>query len=247
MSRDYFRSFILACIVGALLVACSILASGCAMTRRVLFGKAAMSTAGGGATATLPGGMTAGASAPGAPATPTTQNLSRQITREYVFPGQADPFQVRAAPVGATNQMLAQQQPAAPTPPPSPMLYRETTLEQAAASVGVAQVDKSAEITARISSMMPVQIFGALLVLGALAMFHPIVKIAIGGGKQVQMIAGGAGVLCIFGPQVLAGNERLLLICAGVGVLAAWLLSRLSYKEAQGDTLKASISTLPGA
>lgn len=216
-----------------LIIVCAIslmIATGCQLRPRL--------ARGGGASAQLPGGLSAGTAAPDSPATPTSQNITRNIVREYAPPAAAAAPTLAPAAPNAVQPGHVQDKATVPPPPAPPALVREHIVETAAANVGVAQVDRSGEIFASISAMRPVQILGAVLVVGALAMFHPVVRLTIGAGKQMQAIAGGAGVLCLFGPQVLAGNETLVIIVAGVGVLGAYLLSRLSYKEAIADTIK---------
>jgi hypothetical protein len=190
---------------------------------------------GGGTSAVLPGGLSAQAAAPDAPATPSQQAVYRQISRTY-----APPAGVAPAPLPSPSHTAAAPAPGivqdhAPAPPPLPSILSEVITEHAAGRSGVTQADTSADTSARIASMRPVQFFGFALVLGALALFHPVARLAVGGGKQIQAIAGAAGAVCIFGPQLLAGNESLLIWGGLAAVLGAWIITRMSRHEAMAD------------
>lgn len=214
----------------ALLLFCiGALFSGCNLARHT--------ARGGGVAATIPG-MSASASAPDSPATPTSQAVSRRIVREYAPPPLPYPNQAPFAPaMGATTQAAPDSPPASPTVPARADLIKETITEEARAESGAAQVDQGAKVAASIGAMAQVQYFGAACALGALALFHPAARLAVGGGKQMQMAAGIAAAACLFGPQIVAGHEGLLIVCACVFLAAIWGLSRLSYKEGQSDIL----------
>jgi hypothetical protein len=227
LSRSW--SILAALVLGALLIG---YLTGCA---GVSWRKPAQ---GGGTAATLPGGLSAQAAAPDSPATPTQQAVYRHVSRTY-----APPAAVQAAPLPSPSHKAAAPAPGivqdiAPAPPPLPSLLTEEITEHAAGKSGVAQADTSADTAARIASMRPVQVFGFALVLGALALFHPVARLAVGGGKQIQAIAGAAGVLCIFGPQLMAGNEPLLIWGGLAAVLGAWIITRMSRHEALADAAK---------
>lgn len=101
--------------------------------------------------------------------------------------------------------------------------------------IGPAQKDTSREITAKLASFRPVQFVGIALLLAAGAMLHPLVRTAIGGGKEIQMAAAGIGVALIFGPSIFVGNEKILLISGLAALLIAYGLSRLGYYKGKHD------------
>jgi len=94
------------------------------------------------------------------------------------------------------------------------------TSERSSATIGAAQKDTAREIAAKLSSARPVQVVGVILILAALAMFHPAVA-AITASRTFQMATGAVGLFLIFAPFVVVGNEKLLLL-AGIGVPAGW-------------------------
>jgi hypothetical protein len=101
--------------------------------------------------------------------------------------------------------------------------------------IGAAQKDTSREISAKLASFQPVQYVGIALLLVAAAMFHPAVRIAISGGKEVQMATAAIGLTLIFGPTLFVGNEKIILF-AGIGSLfVIYALSRLSYYKGRAD------------
>lgn len=101
--------------------------------------------------------------------------------------------------------------------------------------IGAAQKDASREISAKLASFQPVQYVGIALLLFAAAMFHPAVRIAISGGKEVQMATAAIGLTLVFGPILFVGNERIILF-AGIGSLfVIYALSRLSYYKGKAD------------
>jgi hypothetical protein len=101
--------------------------------------------------------------------------------------------------------------------------------------IGAAQKDTSREISAKLASFQPVQYVGIALLLVAAAMFHPAVRVAISGGKEVQMATAAIGLTLIFGPTLFVGNERIILF-AGIGSLfVIYALSRLSYYKGRAD------------
>jgi len=101
--------------------------------------------------------------------------------------------------------------------------------------IGAAQKDDSREITAKLASFKPVQYVGIALLLAAAAMFHPLVRGAIGGGKEIQMATAGIGVALIFGPSLFVGNERLILLGGIAVLLVTYGLSRLAYYKGKND------------
>ena len=161
------------------------------------------------------------------PSTPTTQSVERTTTRRYVQPAQPSTYTPRpATPV--------------PTAQPDPMLVEETTREIATATVGASHQDTSRDTAARLTSFRPVQFAGIGFLLFAAALFHPVARAAVGGGKSVQMALAVGGLVLIFGPTLFVGREPLvlLLVCCAIGVW--WLHSRATYHEAKADAAAAS-------
>ena len=190
--------------------------------------------AGGGTGATL-GGLMAPTSAtlkqPQNPETASTQVIKRTESRTY---GKAP--SPRRAPQSYAPSVLPQVE-----ANPAPEVITETVTEEVTSTVGASQKDTSREIAAKMASMRPVQMFGVLLLVVAAAMFHPIVKGFVGAGKDMQMWVAVAGLVCVFGPQLLAGNERMLLIGAMLGLAGLYLSTRLSYKNGLLDANKNGI------
>ena len=160
------------------------------------------------------------------PGTPTTQSVERTTTRRYVPPAQL----MAAAPISPTASPTAT--------PPAPLLLEETTHEKAVATVGAAQADTSRETSAKLASFRPVQFAGVGFLLFAAALFHPVLRAAVGGGKSVQMALAVGGVVLIFAPAILVGRETVVLVLVCVGLGAWWLNSRASYHEARADAAK---------
>lgn len=115
---------------------------------------------------------------------------------------------------------------------------REIVEQGVKQDLGGTYEDVGRAITAKLGALKWVQYVGIALMLGAASMFHPIVRVAVGGGKQMQMAIGVIGLGLVFGPVLLVGNEKLLFIVGGLALAFLYLFSRLSYKEAQADSLK---------
>ena len=117
----------------------------------------------------------------------------------------------------------------------APQVLTSNIKENTSTVLGAAHKDEGREIAAKLSAMRPVQFAGIAALLAAAAMFHPIVRTAVGGGKSVQMAVGGVGLLLIFGPSLFVGQEKLILVGGVIFACAAWGLSRLGYKEGHAD------------
>lgn len=112
-------------------------------------------------------------------------------------------------------------------------------VEDVQASSGA--IDVSVATTkAKLESYAYVQYAGIVCLLAAAAMFHPLVRAAVGGGKSTQMAVAGVGVVLIFGPSLVVGHETALLLgCAGF-LFYHYTTSRLSYKEGHVDANNAA-------
>lgn len=102
--------------------------------------------------------------------------------------------------------------------------------------IGAAQKDTSREISAKLASFKPVQYVGIILLVAAAAMFHPVVRAAVSGGKETQMATAAVGLTLVFGPSMFVGNERLILILGVGGLFAVYALSRLGYYKGKADS-----------
>ena len=199
--------------------------SGCQMVPALKPGRAAATLS----TPTTPAAVSV--QTPENPGTPTTQSVERTTTRRF-------------AP--AATPTAAHAQAAAPlSTPASPMvaqtatpLLEETTYEKAIATVGAAQADTSRETSARLASFKPVQLAGVGFLLFAAALFHPVLRKTVGGGKSVQVALAVGGVVLIFGPTLFVGRENLVLLLIAVAVAGWWLNSRASYHEGLVDSTK---------
>lgn len=101
--------------------------------------------------------------------------------------------------------------------------------------VGGSWQDTAREIAAKLGSFNKIQAFGVFFLLGAIAMFHPIVRKAVGAGKEIQMATAAVGVALIFGPALFVGNEKTILIVGVLGLLGWYGISRLSYYKGRVD------------
>lgn len=93
--------------------------------------------------------------------------------------------------------------------------------------IGAAQKDTARELAAKLSSMRPVQVLGALLVLASLAMFHPAVATVVA-SKTVQWVCGGVGLMLLFAPVVvvdMAPMIQAVLVFGGIAVVVVWFLA----------------------
>lgn len=163
------------------------------------------------------------------PGTASSQAVERQETRQTVVPVPVVKVTETPQPDGTVVRVTEQF---------APQILTSTSKEQTKSEIGAAQKDTSREVSAKLAAMRPVQFAGIAALALAVAMFHPVVRIALGGGKTLQMYVAAAGLLLIFGPSVVVGNENLLLIGTLVLGGAVWGLSRLSHKEGQLDALR---------
>lgn len=208
---------LIGCMLLGILAACA----GCHIVPALKPGRAAANLS----TPTVPAGVSV--QTPENPSTPTAQSVERTTTRRYASPAQPSTDTPRpATPV--------------PTAQPEPILVEETTREIATATVGASHQDTSRDTAARLTSFRPVQFAGIGFLLFAAALFHPVARAAVGGGKSVQMALAVGGLVLIFGPTLFVGRESLvlLLVCCAIGVW--WLHSRATYHEAKADAATAA-------
>lgn len=191
--------------------------SGCQMVPALKPGRAAATLS----TPTTPAAVSV--QTPENPGTPTTQSVERTTTRRFAPAATPTAAPAQAAPMVAQTA----------TP-----LLEETTYEKAIATVGAAQADTSRETSARLASFKPVQLAGVGFLLFAAALFHPVLRKTVGGGKSVQVALAIGGIVLIFGPTLFVGRENLVLLLIAVAVAGWWLNSRASYHEGRADSIK---------
>ena len=173
------------------------------------------------------------------PSTSSEQNLTAEKEVETTFPVESQVVTETVKPDGG-KVIVTETFPAG--------TVRKEKLKQAAVQkLGAAQKDTTGEIIAKMSALKWLQYVGVVLLLGAAAMFHPVVRVAVGAGKSMQVAVGAAGLICMFGPALVVGNELLIggLVLVGLGFW--WFQSRLAFKEGAHDTLKASLSAPPNS
>ncbi|HVY70800.1 MAG TPA: hypothetical protein VHH73_12790 [Verrucomicrobiae bacterium] len=151
---------------------------------------------------------------------------SREVTEELELPIAAG-SKVQQRGAEGTDLIVTMAEPAT---------LKRRHIERAGQSIGAAQKDAAREISARLASMRPVQFAGIVLVLAALAMFHPAVRL-VTASTTLQMVTGVTGMVLIFAPMVVAGHERMLLF-AGLALVAVWFfVHRHGRLQGMVDTL----------
>lgn len=177
--------------------------------------------------ATIPsftGGLpTATLTQPENPAATSGQSASYERTTETSTPVESSTKTETTFPDGRKVTVIETR--------PAGTVVRESVKQGVTQEISGSWKDTAREIAAKMGAYRGVQILGVILLLAAVSMFHPVVRTVVGGGKSTQMAVAAAGVLLIFGPSLVVGNEKLLLV-AVVGFLAwHYLSSRLAYKE----------------
>lgn len=111
-------------------------------------------------------------------------------------------------------------------------------------NLGSSWRDTAREMGAALASFQVVQYVGiAVLLLGAAAFFHPVLRTLIG-GKDTAMAIGACGAAMIFGPYLFVQYSKwffLALIAAG----CYWLIARFKYQHGQLDALSAPKPNTP--
>lgn len=171
------------------------------------------------------------------PNTPSNQESSFSRTVEKIYPTETTVKTVTKSKDGSVTEVTEVI--------PAGTKLIESTQHGVKQEVGSSWQDTAREISAKLGSFKGVQFLGAGFLLLAAAGFHPVVRATIGGGKQFQMALGGIGVLLIFGPSLLVGQEKILIIGAIIVGALVYLLSRLSHKEGKEDAIKTNESGKP--
>jgi hypothetical protein len=164
---------------------------------------------------------------PDNPSTPSSQTVQDNREEKYVFPQATERVTETKLADGTVTKVTE----VIPAGSVKVFTKARTTNQQ----IGAAQKDTSREISAKLASFQPVQYVGIALLLVAAAMFHPVVRVAISGGKEIQMATAAVGLTLVFGPTLFVGNEKIILF-AGIGSLfVIYALSRLSYYKGRAD------------
>ncbi len=103
--------------------------------------------------------------------------------------------------------------------------------------LGSSWKDTARELGAALGSFRMVQYAGiGLLLFGAVAFFHPVLRTLVG-GKDTAMAVGGCGVVMMFGPYLFVtySNYFFLAILAAGGY---WLIARFKYQHGKLDILE---------
>ena len=202
---------------------CALLA-GCALVTKPLKG--------GGAKIATQKGPEVTIQQPDNPAASAKQEVKQQETETYVFPVET----VKVTETKTTEGTVITVTEKIPAGTKKVTEIKNDTVQE----IGPAQKDTSREISAKLASFKPVQFVGIALMLFAASMFHPLIRGAVGGGKETQMAAAGVGLVLIFGPSLFVGNEKLILLGGLATLLIAYGLSRLSYYKGKHDANEAA-------
>ena len=122
----------------------------------------------------------------------------------------------------------------------------DITRESFSTTLGQNQHDKArdewgtlAKFEAKLKSYGSIKAFGFVLVLLALGMFYPPVRAFT--GSTVQVATGVTGLGLIFGSQLIAGNETLVLVGSAIGLAAVYFFRRHGYLQGMVDVNKDGI------
>lgn len=115
-------------------------------------------------------------------------------------------------------------------------------VEEWAAELGVNQHDKARDdwavvrkFEAHLKSYGQVRVFGFILLLGSLAMFHPAVRAFT--GTTGQLATGALGLVLIFGGNVLAGRETMVILASIVALAVYWFARRHGVLQGRVDAI----------
>lgn len=225
-------------VIGLLVAGCSpVTKRDGGMTRTVLDSmkpKPISSTSSGPATE---GGVTSATlAAPQDPDTPSSQTIERSDVRSAVLPVVTERVTVTETPDGTKTTVTEK---AVPTP-----VTLSKTEQKVSTAIGTTHVNLSANTSAKLDSMKPVQYLGIACVIASLAMFNSIVFTALGRNRLLQAACGVGGVVMIMLPVMIVGNETYLLYggIGLVGLLVLWYFfheqgRRQGFIDANNDGL----------
>lgn len=119
---------------------------------------------------------------------------------------------------------------------PAGSKQRVSTNQRVGQVIGAAQVDQSANLTAKLGSFRMIQWIGAIaLLVGCAGFAHPAGRVLIG-GKDTAIMVGLSGLVMIFGPVLFVTYEKYFFL-AIVAAVAYWFWSRAKHKEGVLDGL----------
>ncbi len=216
-----------------LLLMVYLLACGCDTIKPLKPGKSAFRSI---------GGATNSLTQPENPAAVSKQNYDRTEEKLSTIPAGTKIEQITETPQANTNlppivvrRIFTLQE---------PLIESTKTAERNGAEIGAAHEDTAREIGAKLASMRPVRIMGAILLLAALAMFHPVIK-AITMSTTLQMVCGGAGIALMFLPSIIVGHEGII-IAAGILIPCIWWFAhRHGHMRATVDSIEEEAAKEP--
>jgi hypothetical protein len=164
------------------------------------------------------------------PAGKAEQNASRKESRETPTALPTAQTTTVTAPDGTVTETRTEF---------SSAVAKESIDQSTKAVVGPAQKDTARELAAKLAAMRPIQYAGiACLLFAAAGMFYAPLRVILGGGKQFPLAIGVLGAALIVAPQLIAGNETLILVGSAIAGFIYWLSLRLTRKEAEADLKK---------
>lgn len=172
----------------------------------------------------IAGGLMVENTAPGNPSGPT---VTKVTTRKNftVLPKTLPPF-------GDPNHREAAQ----PDVPVLQSLPEETIVETVTAP---AFRDNSVEVTAQAKveneANRRTQYLAYGLIGVAVLTLVPQVRLFIGGGKYITILASALGTFILLAPNLVKGHETLVITLVVVGGVIAWVIIRSSYHEGRKD------------
>lgn len=115
------------------------------------------------------------------------------------------------------------------------------TSQKVEQNLGGTWKDTAREVAVKLSAYSSLIYIGVgLIIFGAAGLFYTPLKVILGGGKQFPIAVAAIGALLVITPMMLVGNEGPVLIGAVVLGGVAWLVIRLTRKEAVSDTIAAN-------
>lgn len=185
---------------------------------------------GGGASSHVGAGTSVETTQPDNPAGKAEQTASREEVREIPVSMPAAQVTEVKAPDGTVTVTRVEYVSA---------VSKEEIRQGTTATVGPAQKDTARELAAKLASMRPIQFVGiACLLFAAAGLFYAPLRVVLGGGKQFPIAVGMLGAGLVLVPQLIAGNETVILIVSAVAGFVYWMSIRLTRKEAEADLKK---------
>ena len=115
-------------------------------------------------------------------------------------------------------------------------------MEEWTAVLGINQHDKARDdwavvrkFEAHLKSYGQIRVFGFILLVAALAMFHPAVRAFT--GTTGQLATGAIGLVLIFGGNVLAGHETMVIVASIIALTVYWFARRHGVLQGRVDAV----------